>query len=110
MKFPAFAILLLMLSALPLAAAQEEPSLELNMTLDDGFCPGGDCAASACPPNSACAVGYVNVTLLERPPEPPVTGLFLAQFDFQEFFSDIVDFFSELFKSASKAVYEKIFS
>ena len=98
MKFLALVFLGILLLALPLSAAQEEEfELELNMTLDDSFCPANNDTASDYPCNSARAVAYVNVTLVEPPPEPPITGLFLAQFNFEELFSDITRFFSELF-------------
>ncbi len=99
MKILALVILGILLAAPPLAAAQEERVLELNMTLGDDMEPVDPCVLSG-----RCAIGHVYVNLTEPPPQPVITGLFAFEpldVDLEELFSKaysrIKDIFSGIF-------------
>ncbi len=95
MKVPAFALLVLLLAAVPLAAAQEEAVLMLNMTLGEGTEPVDPCVLSG-----QCAIGHVYVNITEPPQPPGITGFFAFEaFDFGALLSDIKGFFSDIFCS-----------
>ena len=82
-----FLIVAMVLIMIPVATAAD---VEVNssITLDDNYT-----AVS----NSATAVGYVRVTIVEPPEPPPITGLFLTQFDFAEFSEELSSFLSSFF-------------
>ena len=103
MKILVFLLLGVLLAAAPLAAAQEERVLELNMTLDDDMKPVDPCVLSG-----QCAIGHVYVNLTEPPPQPQqsgITGFFafesidIAAFlsEMKGLFNDILEFLKELF-------------
>ncbi|UCD02750.1 MAG: hypothetical protein JSV63_03105 [Candidatus Aenigmatarchaeota archaeon] len=85
MKIWMVVLAVLLYSLVPLAGAQEEPKLQLNMTLDDSITDTE---------KYAYAVGYVYVNVTEPPPQTfGMTGLFTFQpFDFEEFFEGIRSF------------------
>jgi hypothetical protein len=71
MKVLAFALMVILLAAAPLAAAQKEHVLELNMTLGEDMEPVDPCVLSG-----QCAIGHVYVNITEPPPQPGITGFF----------------------------------
>jgi hypothetical protein len=96
MKVPALVLLGILLAVLPLAAAQEEPIMELNMTLGEEMEPVDPCVLSG-----QCAIGHVTVNVTEPPQAFSITGLFAFEaFDFGALLSDIKGFFSGIFAPA----------
>jgi hypothetical protein len=95
MKMLAFVLLFAVMAAVPLATAQEEHVLKLNMSLGE-MEPVDPCVLSG-----QCAIGHVYVNVTEPPPEPAgITGFFAFQpmdIDLGSIFSTVKGFFSGLF-------------
>ncbi len=87
MKLVISFIAVLLLLAVPLADAQEESVLQLNMTL------GEENMAD----DYAYAIGHVYVNVTEPPVQPGITGLFsLEAFSLDEFLDEMEGFLSSL--------------
>ena len=96
MKMMAFALLFALMAAAPLAAAQEDHALQLNMSLES-MEPVEPCVLSG-----QCAIGHVYVNITEPPPEPGITGFFAFEplnIDLAAILSTIKGFFSGIFCS-----------
>ncbi len=81
-----FLMLAMVLIIIP-AVTAADVEVNSSMTLDGNYTPQT---------NSATAIGYVNVTLVEVP-ETPITGFFLTQFDFSKFSEELSSLFSSFF-------------
>jgi len=95
MKILYLMVLGLLLAAMPLAAAQEERALELNMTLEGA--PVEPCVLAG-----SCAIGHVYVNVTEPPPQPGITGFFAFEpldIDLEAMFSKAVSKIKDIFNA-----------